>query len=148
MTTSPNDLENPQADAHRFQFSLRTLLVVTALFAAVCSAVSVDSAWGLLVVLWFVTVGLPAALTTIVTYGRGYLRTFAIGAMFPATIIALIFAASLWDKTQSMMRFPVSRRYPTLIILSLGAFLTFWISLTVGVGLLAVWIRRLVEPPQ
>ncbi len=145
-TMHHNDIDSPQAGAHRFQFSVRALLVATALLAVACSGISVAPGWGLLVILWLVTVGLPAALTTIVIYGRGYLRTFAIGAMFPAAIISVICIVSLWGTTYMMIRYHDSPRQPILLFVSLGVFFAFSIPLNAGVGLLAVWIRRMVEP--
>ena len=90
--------EDPESDSGEagplpMQFSLRTMFVLTACVAVACTvlfAVPDPLAVPLLLAL---TIAVPAVLATFVIYGRGYLRTFCIGALFP-TATALY--ASAW----------------------------------------------------
>ncbi len=69
----------------RWQFGLRTMFVVTAL-VAFCCATLFTLPNTVAVLLLALAVVLPALLTTFLVYGGGYLRTFCIGALFPAGV--------------------------------------------------------------
>jgi hypothetical protein len=73
-----------------FQFTLRTLLSLTTVVAVVCSGLFAPAVW--MVALTLLVLGMlgPMALTVALIYGRGYLRTFCIGALFPAAPILLL----------------------------------------------------------
>jgi hypothetical protein len=83
--------QKPEANASKagrshMQFGLRTMFVLTACVAFACTvlfAVPDPVAVPLLLAL---TIGVPAVLTTFIVYGGSYLRTFCIGALFPAAI--------------------------------------------------------------
>lgn len=67
-----------------FQFTLQTMLIVTTVLAVACSLLfattgAVRIVSGVCLLIFF-----PAVLTTVLVYGRGYQRTFCIGALFPA----------------------------------------------------------------
>lgn len=68
----------------RFQFGLGTMFLITAMVAVSCSLffqMPNVVATPLLVLFMLV---LPAVLTTVLVYGRGYQRAFCLGALFPA----------------------------------------------------------------
>lgn len=72
-----------------FQFSLRSFLVVMTVAAIGCGLLfGAPIAFGFFL-LFFVFTAVPLALTIAIVYGRGYLRTFAIGAMFPGGLALL-----------------------------------------------------------
>ncbi len=74
-----------------FQFSLRSFLLVMTVVAIGCGLLfGAPIAFGLFLLL-FVFTATPLVLTIAIVYGRGYLRTFAIGAMFPG-FLALLFS--------------------------------------------------------
>ena len=76
--------ENSTPPRGPWQFSMKTLLVVTAATAvALAIVVSLPNAIAVPVMLCL-AIGIPAFLTVIVIYGSGYQRTFCIGALFPA----------------------------------------------------------------
>jgi hypothetical protein len=69
------------------QFSLASILLVITLTAAVFSSVLAGSDTVRVAAVSVLTVAVPMVLTVLLVYGRGYLRTFCIGALFPATLI-------------------------------------------------------------
>ncbi len=75
----------------RLQFSLRGLLVLMTVSAFVCGLLFAAPAWVGLLLVVFQCTAMPVAVTVMIIYGRGYLRTFAIGAMFPG-FLALFYS--------------------------------------------------------
>jgi hypothetical protein len=74
-----------------FQFSLRSFLVVMTVAAIGCGLLfGAPIVFGFLL-LFFLFTAAPLVLTIAIVYGRGYLRTFAIGAMFPG-FLALLYS--------------------------------------------------------
>ena len=67
------------------QFSLRTMFVLTTCMAFACAVLFAFPDMVTVPLLLALTIALPAVLTTFTIYGSGYLRTFCIGALFPAT---------------------------------------------------------------
>ena len=72
------------------QFSLASILLVITLTAAVFSSVLAGSDTARVAVVFVLTVAVPMILTVLLVYGRGYLRTFCIGALFPAAATATL----------------------------------------------------------
>jgi len=72
-----------------WQFSLQALFVLTTASAVIFSAFS---AWPslYLILVPFISVALPAALTVGLIYGRGYARTFCIGALVPSSLAGVL----------------------------------------------------------
>lgn len=81
---------NEPAVLRRSQFSLRTLLLLPVFLAAICSVLFATPPVVSVVEVVAFSLILPPALTTVVIYGRGYKRTFCIGALFPAGMLFLI----------------------------------------------------------
>lgn len=74
---------------NRFQFTLSQLIVLMTLVAVFCaSAISVPG-WLSLILAACFSILLPMAFTVGVVYGRGYQRTFSIGALFPSGLVGL-----------------------------------------------------------
>ena len=85
-------------------------------------------------------------------YGRGATRTFAIGALFPAGIcvtpvghtVSLLFGPGTFGPT-------VNLGWPYLSLdflepnIAMLVFLNVYFAVVLGNGLVAVWVRRLVE---
>ena len=79
---------DPGAPAERpFQYSLRDMLIVTAVFATAFSLLIGSPGIVRFVTAACLTVLLPAMLTVALIYSRGYRRTFCIGALFPAGVV-------------------------------------------------------------
>jgi len=82
MTSTHNNTTPPQP-GRPWQYSLKTLLLVT-LATAVALGILVSTPSGIAVpVMICLTIAIPALLTVVVVYGSGYQRTFCIGALFP-----------------------------------------------------------------
>jgi hypothetical protein len=71
------------------QFSLRALLLLPVLIGAVCAVLFATPPAVAVLQLMVASLVLPAALTTVVIYGKGYKRTFCIGALFPSGALFL-----------------------------------------------------------
>ncbi|NQU19666.1 MAG: hypothetical protein HQ567_00175 [Candidatus Nealsonbacteria bacterium] len=86
-------------DAHRSrpQFSLRALFGLTTGVAVVCSVFAMPDSGLLTLLLSSMLLAFPLVLIIMVIHERGYLRAFAIGALFPATF-ALVCLAVAWDQ--------------------------------------------------
>ena len=136
----PNRSAGPPPSVTPFQYSLLSILVITAAFAVVCSGLFAASELTAFLTTLFGVVTLPAVLTIIVIYGEGRLRAFGIGGLFPA-------AASLAYGTPNvlgtMIRFgsqPIGDIQHNLVYFVLADFVA-----TAAVGLLAVWTHWLIE---
>lgn len=133
----------------RPQFSLRSMLVLVAVVSVVLAVMFTlpDTPAGF--VLLFTSFALPAGLTVVLIYRPGYLRTFCIGALFPAGTLlgglALVLVAIVIDNG-----LPTPDELAALAdgIGSAGrAFVGFVWVLSLLTGLLAVGLRRLLERP-
>ena len=67
-----------------FQYSLRSMFVVTTAAAIGLSLLVAGPYWLIMLVLVIVALAIPMLLTIALIYGRGAIRTFSIGALFPA----------------------------------------------------------------
>ena len=142
--TDQNDLEAPPPSVTPFQYSLLSLLIVMTIVAVACSGLFAASPLIAMLTGLFCVVTLPAVLTIAVIYGRGWLRTFGIGALFPAG--ASLFCAYSTGFFSVMFRFgplPAGDVRKNLVYFLIVDFVA-----TVAVGLLAVWTRWLVEESQ
>ena len=127
------------------QFSLRTALLVmmlAALTLGVLFAVPTDYMPAVLLLLHT-----PAAMifAVLAIYSRGYWRTFAIGACFPAFFVFIspfLFQILYYDLDEFSENSVVLQRLIALAFL-VGAFLVF-----LAHGALAVLVRWLVESQQ
>ena len=77
------------AGSDTLQFSLSTLFGLTAAVAITCSLFFSMPAVAAMPLMVLISVGLPAALTMVLIYRRGYQRAFCIGALFPAATMML-----------------------------------------------------------
>jgi len=86
--SSCEDLQNGNSgDARPIQYSLATMLIVMTLLAVVCSGLFAGPQWLTAATAGLLTLIVPLVLTVTLIYGKGYLRTFCIGAIFPAGTI-------------------------------------------------------------
>ena len=131
-----------------FQYSLRTLFVLTTALAVLCSLLFASPGWVRFFSGQFAFAILPAVLVVMLVYGRGYTRTFALGALFPAA--ACFLASGVMHLYISIE--VIDYRFPDFddldeVGIAFGVFV-----LTVGAaslisGLIAVGVRWLVESP-
>ncbi len=140
----PTDARNPPR-ARPFQFSLRTMFIVTTVAAVALGGLCTPIAGVQAATLLYLSILVPAALTVTVIYGRGYVRTFAIGALFPAGLAflcALIYA--IGDEVFDADKWVTSQEPSPAMVLTAAVVLV----LVLLAGLVAVGIRRMVESAQ
>jgi hypothetical protein len=149
MTAPSAERTDVRSSPRGCQFSLRTLFAVTTFVAVACTVYfALPPPAGVLLDLCLV-VSTPVVLAAMVIYGRQYVRTFAMGALiaagvflFPAfTLYGLSFVGAIagnyidLDDPDSIRFFAVT-------------FVSAYYFLVLGNGLLAVLVRRLVEPRE
>ena len=138
-------------DSHRrrFQYSLRSLLIVTTVLAVACAVFFAFPVWVGIIALLCMVFFTPVVLTIVLIHRPGYLRTFCTGALFPAGIcfivcgiyIFIVFLTFVFDGGPSFSP-DEGRRIEVLIFL--GAYCV----LVILGGLLAVFVRWRLEAPQ
>ena len=144
MTIQQTDPERPDSRPRRFQYSLRTLFVLTTGLAMLCSILFSLPTWLAELAVVFLVISTAAALTVTLIYGRGYVRTFCIGALFPAGVCLLSSTYGLemiYDVLIAFLRSDDER-------LVIQIFVTLYYTLVLGDGVLAVCVRRLAEAPD
>jgi len=143
MTSSENSLPRP-AEPWRspFQFSLRTLLIGVTAVAILCSLLVASPPWVRALTTLFLAVAVPAALTTMVIHSRGYTRTFAIGALFPAIVPVYSFALLRGSTTERV--FSDSPEAGIELAITIAVALVF----IVAVGLVAMGVRWMCEEAE
>lgn len=127
-----------------FQYSLRTMFIVTTALAIAFSVLFALPPVVRLIGAGLFLLGLPMALTVLLIYGRGRLRTFSVGALFPAV-------AAVWPFGSGV---PMALAYGINSggLDDIGYVPGVWVAVTFAVsvvfGLMAVGIRWMVEAPQ
>jgi hypothetical protein len=144
----------PQADQipnrHPFQFSLRTMFVVTVVVALLCSGVFSPWEWLQSLTQFYLAVGIPMSTVVALIYSRGYARTFWIGAVFPASVFLL---ATLSDNEPFKVLKNITPDLggsddPDLTRFVLGLSILIALAIVMLTGLTAVCVRWMVESPQ
>jgi hypothetical protein len=125
----------------RLQFGLRAMFVVTTVLAVLCSAVYRLPEKLAVIASLCLLVSVPVVLTVVLIHGRGYARTFSVGAMFPAglSFLSLLlsqygFDAIVLDAINEFLDWNDYR-------LILSVFLGVYSFVVVGNGLLAVAVH-------
>lgn len=126
----------------RFQFCLRTLLIVMTGLAVVLSGLFSGWTGAALITALVVVILLPMAATIILIYGQGMLRTFMIGALFP--LGAFLFFVSMTMPMQGLSAFFGGRPDPDAG-LGISIFLLVELTTALVCGLVAVGLRWLIE---
>lgn len=89
MPDDSNDLNLPTRPA-RFQFTIRSMLVFTAIVAALCSILFAMPDWAADLFLFFLALFIPAILVTLLVYGNRNQRAFGVGALIPSGFLLLV----------------------------------------------------------
>jgi len=126
------------------QYSLRSMFVLTTAAAVGLSLLVAGPHWLIMLVLVIVALAIPMLLTIALIYGRGAIRTFSIGALFPAgavaiSVIPIFFFPPFLGRFGPPGRLNLEERF------LLTFFLVVACAVMVGFGLLSVWGRRMVE---
>jgi hypothetical protein len=128
----------PPEAPHRFQFGLLSMFVITTVVAATCSLTFSMSNLVALPLFVLFSVIVTGVLITVIVYGRGYQRTFCIGAVVPFGVLLLTFAFAgviLFLDGPS----PRADGFSSRVVV-----VSFWGS-SILVGTICVGVRRLVE---
>jgi hypothetical protein len=129
-----------------FQYSLWSMFVLTTA-AAIGLAFFVSAPiWLMILVSVLLALALPMVLTIAVIYGRGRLRTFSIGALFPAGFLVVSIAPMMGLPFYAIYDLG-SRNNDLVARLVVMAVVAVTGVLTGAFGLLALWVRRMVERP-
>ncbi len=133
----------------RLQFGLRTLLIVMTGFAVLLSALFAGPIAASLLVEVAVILAAPMCLTVGIVYGRGYLRTFCIGGVFPCGSIAL--GTSFYVLPEIIYALPSGGFWTeignddTLAKLVIAIGIVIGILVTLAFGAAACGVRWLIE---
>lgn len=144
MTTQQNNVDRGPAAGGPFQFSLRAMFAVTSILAVAFSLLLAAPGLVRVIAAGCLIVALPVVLTVVLIHGRGYARTFSIGALFPATLASWCAAGPsysmlfLWEAAAGNIELGFG---PAIV--TAGTF-----SLSIATGLLAVLVRWLLERHQ
>ncbi len=158
MNLGDNARFDAESRARPFQFSLRTMFIVTTIVALWCSGLFAPYALARYLTLAFWVLSAPVVLLVMVIYARGYLRTFAIGGLtttFPLLFCHIILAYVLiagvstalssgkadWGGFLVNDDSPESRFGP-------GIFSALYTAVIFSFGFLAMGVRWMVEPSR
>ena len=129
-----------------FQYSLRTMFIVMTVLAVALSGIFAGPPWLSILTGLFLGVAAPMVLTVALIYGRGYVRTFSIGGLFPAGLSLIGLLPVLNDPFYYMRDF-ADRNYPDAPV-----YVGIWVLvagvMTVARGLTAMGMRWMIEAPQ
>ena len=128
-----------------FQYSLRTMFIVMTVLAVVLSGVFAGPEWFSVLTALLLAVMAPMVLTTALIYSHGYVRTFCIGALFPAGVILTTVAPGLTYPFLRMGRMGGPSGETGLFV---GIFILVASVVIVVLGLVAVGVRWMIEAPQ
>ena len=109
-----------------------------------CSGLFTGYVWLAGITALLIVIAAPVALTTVAVYGRGDLRTFCIGALFPSGMALLSLASVVGPYMFVALIFNDEEDVDVRAYVLVG--LTVYFVAIIACGLLAVWIRRMVEP--
>lgn len=147
MPTQSSPPEGTSPFRPPFQYSLWSMFVLTTALAIGLAFLVGAPTWLMVLAMMFLALALPMGLTIAVIYGRGRLRTFSIGALFPAGALLFCFVPVFRLPFFEMLDFGgggdgLEER------LILGVVVGVTGILIAAFGLLAIWVRWLVERPR
>ena len=147
MATEAEDVSASDAERFSFQFGLSTLLIIMVLVAVSCSLFftipNVPATFALLAI----SLALPAVFCTVLIYGRGYRRTFCLGALFPSG--AMLVCSSLMIMIHAISAFQNEIGIWIQFADKVGPYYrpfvgTAWVA-SILIGVLCVFVRLLTE---
>jgi hypothetical protein len=140
------------AQPRPFQFSLRAIFIVMTALAVVCSGLFAGPVWATVLTGFLLVILTAVAFTVAVVYGRGYLRTFSVGAIFPCGMLSAWLAMNSYyfiasgelQYGPSGLGTSMSLRARVYVGIITGSVLTA----TLVCGLFAMLVRWVVERSQ
>ena len=143
MSADPQIQDVDRSGPKPFQFTIRSLLAVTALTAIFLSCLFGGPDWLAGFAVYLVALSGPVTLITILVYGHGYQRTFCIGALtFVGALTLFLYGDTyplffLLEGLEGEEGFAL--RCYALVGLHAGALIASFF------GILAIFVRQLVE---
>ena len=128
-----------------FQYSLRTMFILMTVLAFALSGIFAGPPWLSVLTGLFLGVAAPTILTIALIYGRGYVRTFSIGALFPAGLTLIGLLPGLFEPLYYMRGFSGPDPGAPLYV---GIWVLVVAVVTVTMGLIAMGMRWMIEAPQ
>ena len=144
MSADQTAPKQPRRRRRRFQFSLRSLLLMVSLAAVCCSCLFSGYGWLAGLTGFVIVMAATDVLVITLWYGRGNLRTFCLAALCPfglgfafLTSVAnpYLIVALIFDVDEDV-------NWGISILSGLSAYFAALITL----GLFGIWVRRVVEP--
>ena len=147
MDTGNDTRVDAEPRARPFQFSLRTMFIVTTIVAVLCSGLFSPWEWVRNLTLLYLFVTVPMVAVVGIIYSRGYARTFWIGAVFPAAVFIL---CAVSDSDPSKMFKSIVPDFgdpndPDVTRFQLGLSILIALLVVVFHGLTAMGVRWMVE---
>ena len=136
--------DTPKIQRPKFQFSLRTMLLLTGVVAALCSAVFAGPTWLRIFLAFFPLWGWPAALIAAIVYSRGYPRVFCIAALSPCVLSNLAICLMIGYFSVGMTPSGISYEMGSTELLCCWAFFSALFGLSVCCGLLGILAKWVV----
>jgi hypothetical protein len=141
MADQDDTVPRRQPEPRPFQFTLRTMFIITTVAAVGCAAAFWPTEGVRAIAVLYLIVVTPMAITVALIYGRGYVRTFCIGALFPAVATILFF---IYFFIGELIGAGDDQAARYKIATFMGAYLML-VSIS---GVLAMGIRWMVESPE
>ena len=153
MTTANGESLATEPRGHPFQFTLRTMFIVTTVVAVLCSGLFAAPGWARLLTVACWAIALPAVMATVTIYGRGYLRSFGIGGLFAMGpllfwdliagyyILVVFGSLSDWSSLTDLDKDDGFRYVP-------GIFVACYTAFSILLGLVVVGVRWMIESSQ
>jgi len=133
-----NPCSEPDAEPHGpWQYSIQSLLILTAAVAVGCSVVFGLPDWAAGLLFLFLALTLPPVLLVVLRHGNPDQKAFALGALFPACamLFSLVTSARMWVPWNDL-ELESTVRFVLLLI---------WFGGGGGIGALCVFVRRWLE---
>jgi hypothetical protein len=139
-------VSHAKANGTPFQYSLRTMFIMMTVLAIALSGLFAGPLWLTMLTGLFLAITAPMVLTILLVYGRGYARTFCIGALFPAGVILFAVGPGLTYPFFRMEGFGGPPKSETGLVV--GIFILGASVVIVVLGLVAVGVRWMIEAPR
>jgi hypothetical protein len=137
--------DEPVPDRRPFQYSLRTLFIITTVLAILCAGLFAVPHWLRLVTAAICLFFIPLILVPCILYCRGYRRTFFIGALIVVGPLVLVEMFLVYTSVFSLLFYDsdpgVSPYIPGIVFFGI-------LFLSLIAGLTTLFVRWIIESAQ
>ena len=138
--------QGPEVERRPFQFSLRSMFIVTTLTALVCGGLFAPQMPAVIGTITVLAILVPMCMTIAIVHARGYRRTFCVGAIFPVSFVLVY----LWNFGGIMAVAGMGGSDPpddsARLTVAIGT--ACYLAFTLFCGLVAIGVRWMVESPR